>query len=148
MFFLSNFNFFNFELFSDFPKMPRSSAVPLSLDSMSERTTETRNSAPTVDYLNLAQQADTVSRGHVDIKQVAEMVKQRLDKNVLLLPISDNKELAERLTADLQTGNEIIESQYISKLLEDTDPTHLLPPEHEREKPSGQKDDWNQERNH
>ena len=130
--------------------MPRSSAVPLSLDSLTERTTETRNSAPTVDYLNLAQHADTVSRGVVDIKKVARMINERLDKSVLRLPIldnKDNKELAERLAHDLQgVDGQVIESQYISKLLEDTDPSHLLPPEHERARPSGQKDDWNQER--
>ena len=129
--------------------MPRQANEHISLDSLTEKTTETRNSAPTVDYLYLAQLGDTVSKGIIDIKKVAKVINERLDKKALRLPIldsRDNKELAERLTEDLKglNGN-VIEGQYIIQLLEDTDPTHLLPPEHERNKPSGQMDDWTQE---
>ena len=63
----------------------------------------------------------------------------------VLLPTHDRTELSERLKASLENAGEfVVESQYIEKLLEDTDESLLLPPEHERKKASGQKDDWNQ----
>ena len=60
--------------------MPRQANEHISLDSLTEKTTETRNSAPTVDYLYLAQLGDTVSKGIIDIKKVAKVINERLDK--------------------------------------------------------------------
>ena len=51
------------------PRIDVSDIPSSSLDVLSEKTTKEYSSNPSVDYLNLAQQAETVSKGHVHIQE-------------------------------------------------------------------------------
>ena len=91
-----------------------------STESFTDRTVDSRSSAPTVDYLALAMQSKTVQSKLV-IKNVCEKVREKMKDDLVGLPSSDR----DGFTTKLQANFPNLQSQEIHTLMDDTG---ILPP--------------------